>query len=243
MHLINKIKRYVTEVCAIMKMTEPKTATVASAAKANQSFFSKDGEGRFFSEGNGASAFFKPSRCAACKPEENRIQRQEKPDEPVTKDVSPGTAPPPAPVRIPRAARCVANPEFPDFGCFAGQLKLDIDDNLQSNAYQFYRVASLYPGNNELMWNTFLRYGLGVNLLQTSFGFLGTNKKWGTILSYGAGIGMKSYQFASNGELKLDIPIPLGKGINLDIKFDLNTNPASPADEKVNTSIGISGRF
>jgi hypothetical protein len=227
-----------------MKTTEPKTATVASAAKANQPFFLKEGEGSFFSESNGASAFFKPSKCVTCKPEENSIQRQEKPDEPVTKDVSPGTTPsPPTPVRTPRAARCITNPAFPDFGCFAGQLKLDVDENLQNNAYRFYQAANLHPGDNELMWNTFLRYGIGRNLLQTSFGFMGANKKWGNILSYGAGIGMKSYQFLKDGELKLDIQIPVGKGVNLDIKFDYNTNPDKPADEKVNTSIGISGRF
>ena len=176
--------------------------------------------------------------------QENTIQRQEKPDEPVTKEASPDTTPsPPAPVRVPRAARCVTNPKFPDFGCFTTQLKLDVDENLVNNANQFYGIATLYPGDNELMWNTFLRYGLGVNLLQTNLGFLGINKKLGTILSYGTGIGMKSYQFASDGQLKLDIPIPLGKGINLDIKFDLNTSPDKQGDEKVNTSIGISGRF
>ncbi|HTN06764.1 eCIS core domain-containing protein [Agriterribacter sp.] len=44
-----------------MKTAEPKTATVASNAKANQPFFSKEGNGSFFGEGKEASAFFKPS--------------------------------------------------------------------------------------------------------------------------------------------------------------------------------------
>jgi hypothetical protein len=55
---------------------------------------------------------------------------------------------------------------------------------------------------------------------------------------------MKSYQFIQSGELKLDIPIPIGNGVNLDIKFDLNVDPNNMRDVKgVNTSVGISGRF
>ncbi|HTN06763.1 hypothetical protein [Agriterribacter sp.] len=214
----------------------------APANTAHYPFFQKENNTNFF--GN-TSHFFTAvqKKCTSGVQEQNIIQRQEKPDEPVTKETSPGTAPLPTPVRTPRAARCVTNPAFPDFGCFAGQLKLDVDENLQNNAYQFYQAANLHPGDNELMWNTFLRYGIGRNLLQTSFGFMGANKKWGNMLSYGAGIGMKSYQFLKDGELKLDIQIPVGKGVNLDIKFDYNTNPDKPADEKVNTSIGISGRF
>jgi hypothetical protein len=190
---------------------------------------------------------FVQTKCADCEQEENLVQRQERPDETEAKDVSPDTKQPVAPEparKTPRTTKCNMNPEFPDFGCFAGQLKLDIDDNLRNNAYQFYRVASLYPGDNELMWNTFMRYGLGVNLLETSFGFLGVNKKWGSILSYGTGVGLKSYQFLQKGELKLDIPIPLGKGVNLDIKFDLNVDPDNIRDIKgVDTTIGITRRF
>ncbi len=222
-------------------MKAAQLTTAATPAKKNIPFFNKEREPSFFhpvtiGSSKSAQAFFS----------NNMIQRQEKPDESVTESNTPNhnepTATPPIPRSV-RADKCNSSPEFPNFSCFTQALKLDVDDNLQSNAYQFYRVASLHPGDNELMWNTFLRYGLGVNLLQTSFGFLGANKKWGTILSYGAGIGMKAYQFANDGKLKLDIPIPLGKGINLDIKFDLNTKPDKPTDEKVNTSIGISGRF
>lgn len=243
-----------------MKTAEPKTATVATVQKANQPFFSKKAEGSFFGESSiGDSAFFKltndfsiggggaiQKKCTACGQEENRIQRQEEPGPTETKPASPD--PKQVPVIPPkkwaaRAGRCVTDPAFPDFACFAGQLKLDIDENILNNAHQFYQAANLHPGDNELMWNTFLRYGIGVNLLQTNFGFLGTGKKWGNILSYGTGIGMKSYQFIKDGALKLDIQIPVGKGVHLDIKFDYNTNPVKPADEKVNTSIGISGRF
>ena len=102
----------------------------------------------------------------------------------------------------------------------------------------------MYPGNNDMMWNTFLRYGLGVNLLQTSFGFLGASKTLGTALSYGTGIGLKSYEFFKSGKLELDVPIPLGKDLNLNLKLDLNADPNNLTNVKdVNTGIGISGHF
>lgn len=222
-------------------MKAAQLTTAANPAKKNTPFFNKEREQDFFHPL--ASG---PSTTEQTFFSTGMIQRQEKPDESVTESNTPNpnepTATPPIPRSV-RADKCNSSPEFPNFSCFTQALKLDVDDNLQSNAYQFYRVASLHPGDNELMWNTFLRYGLGVNLLQTSFGFMGADKKWGTILSYSAGIGLKSYQFATDGKLNLDIPIPLGKGINLDIKFDLNTKPDKSTDEKVNTSIGISGRF
>jgi len=218
-------------------MKATRLTTAATPAKKNIPFFNKESE----------PSFFHPLTIGSSKNlQEFFSKNMEKPDESITESNTPNanepTATPPLPRSL-RADKCSSSPEFPNFPCLTQALKLDIDDNLQSNAYQFYRAATLFPGNNELMWNTFLRYGLGVNLLQTSFGFMGANKKWGTILSYGAGIGLKSYQFATDGKLNLDIPIPLGKGINLDIKFDLNTKPDKPTDEKVNTSIGISGHF
>ncbi|MDR4518602.1 MAG: hypothetical protein MRK00_14630 [Nitrosomonas sp.] len=143
-----------------------------------------------------------------------------------------------------RTSRCYANPEFPDFRCLASALKLDIDENLWANAHQFYRVATLFPGDNELMWNTFLRYGLGVNLLQTSFGFLGANETLGTILSYGTGVGLKSYDFLNNGVLELDIPISIGQGFKLDLQLDLNADPNDLAHvRQVGAGIGFSGHF
>lgn len=176
--------------------------------------------------------------------DQTMIQREPQQEEREPKDIT-QQPPSPGPANKPlRADRCMANPEFPDFGCFATQLKLNLDENLINNAHQFLRIASLYPGDSELMWNTFMRYGMGVNLLQTSFRFLGTDKKWANILSYGSGIGMKAYQFTQTGELKLDFQIPLKKDLNLNIKFDLNADPNDPTKIKgVDTGIGISGRF
>lgn len=181
------------------------------------------------------------------KQEKKMLQRQEQPDVTITKDFSPepeesssarpggGSA---------RANRCYTNPEFPDFRCLAYALKLDIDENLWNNAHHFYRAASLFPNDNELMWNTFLRYGLGVNLLQTSFGFLGANETLGTVLSYGTGVGLKSYNFFKNGVLELDVPIPLGRGVNLDLQLDLNADPNNLTNIRgVNAGVGISGHF
>ncbi len=179
--------------------------------------------------------------------EDGMIQRQEQPDVTGTEDISPD--PEESSATRPeggstRANRCYTNPEFPDFRCLASALKLDIDENLWNNAHHFYRAASLFPDDNELMWNTFLRYGLGVNLLQTSFGFLGTNERLGTVLSYGTGIGLKSYDLFQNGVLKLDVPIPLGRGVNLDLQLDLNADPNNLTNvRKASVGVGFSGHF
>lgn len=173
------------------------------------------------------------------------VQLQPQQEEREPKDISQSPTQQPAPANKPlRIGSCLANPEFPDFGCFAAQLKLNVDQNLINNAHRFLQIATLYPGDSKLMWDTFLRYGMGVNLLQTSFRFLGTDRKWSNILSYGTGIGMKAYQFTQTGQLKLDFQIPLKKDLNLDIKFDLNADPNDPTKiNGVDSGIGISGRF
>lgn len=153
------------------------------------------------------------------------IQRQEHDDATNTEDLSFD----PSAARFSngstRVNRCYTNPEFPDFRCLVFALKNDIDENLRANAHHFYRIASLFPDDNEQMWNTFMRYGLGVNLLQTSFEFLGANETFSSILSYGTGVGLKSYNFFQNGALELDVPTPLGQGFNLDLQFGLNADP------------------
>ncbi len=207
-------------------------------------FFYKKVEGESPVKHGPISPFFKGNNgvpTIQAKPEtpgNDIIQRQEHPD------VSNTTPPsPPVPGSY-RARKCLEHPEFPNFGCFAQELKLDIDENMWNNAHQFSRVAALHPGDKDMMWNTFLRYGLGVNLLKTSFGFLGAKDTLGTVLSYGAGAGLKSYDLLKNGKLQLDVPIPLGKNLNLDLKLDLNTDPNNLSSIKsVDTSIGISGHF
>jgi len=167
------------------------------------------------------------------------IQREEEPDATVATDSSPGFAASSA-----RTDRCYTNPEFPDFLCLAQALKLDVDENLWNNAHYFYRTAALYPGDDEMMWDTFMRYGLGVNLLQTSFGFLGADETLGTILSYGTGIGIKSYDFFQNGVLELDVPIPIGPDVNLDLRLDLIADPDNLRNvTSVAAGVGVSGHF
>ena len=139
---------------------------------------------------------------------------------------------------------CSNDPRFPDFGCFGQQLKLDVDENLINNAHQFLRVANLFPGDKQLMLDTFLRYGIGRNNLVTTFQFMGVNKKWSDILSYGSGVLLKSYGVATNGKLQLDVQIPLKKDLNLDLKFDLDTGKEDPSKgTRTEGSVGISGRF
>lgn len=244
-------------------------STTASLAKQNSHFFDKESRHHFFSGDVINRPFFSENqtaqpvvqtrrltnavvpalqkKCAHCEEEDKRIQRQEQPGESVTKTNTTDPNEPAAPTPVPRSLRvgkCNSTPEFPNVSCLTQALKLDVDENLWNNASQFYRVASLYPGNNDLMWNTFLRYGLGVNLLQTSFEFLGASKTLGTALSYGTGIGLKSYEFFKSGKLELDLPIPLGKDLNLNLRLDLNADPNNLTNVKdVNTGIGISGHF
>ena len=226
--------------------------------RAKQPFFSKEAEESFFGDSRtGDFNFFKPAnelstggsdtiqrKRAAREQEGNTIQREEQPDATETKPSSPEPAAPIPFGRKPHAANCSSNPKFPNLGCYGQQLKLDIDENLFNNAHQFNRVATLFPGDNQLMLDTFLRYGLGKNLLETSFGFAGVNKKWSSILSIGTGVTLKAYDVFQNGNLKLDVQLPLGKGVNLDVKFDYTANPINPGEEKgINTVIGVSGSF
>lgn len=209
----------------------------ATPAKKNTPFFNKESEQGFFHSSINEQPFFS-------KRNNNTIQRQEQRDPEETKSVKPDDTPPIPLGRKPRATKCSADPRFPDLGCYGQQLKLDIDENLFNNAHQFSRVASLFPGDNNLMLETFLRYGIGKNLLETSFGFAGANKKWSSILSYGTGVALKSYDVIKNGKLKLDVQLPIGNNVNLDVKLDFNTNPNDKAgEEKFNTVIGVSGRF
>lgn len=185
------------------------------------------------------------SKCTECEEEENIVQRQEEEDFSITNSPETEEASSQNPGHgSPRANRCLENPRFPDFPCLAYALKLDIDENLQNNAHQFYRIASLYPQDSELMFNTFMRYGLGANLLTTSFRFMGANETLGTILTYGTGIGLKSYDFFQDGRLQLDVPIPLGRGVNLDFQLDLNANPDNLTEIRdVSAGVGVSGHF
>ncbi|WP_103069645.1 hypothetical protein [Aquimarina sediminis] len=217
--------------------------------KKREPFFNQKGQGVFFSRTNKNTPSFFGENTIQKKENVNTdvIQKQDGPDQ-VTEENNPPESSTSTTTSqgggTPRTNRCYTNPEFPDFRCLAYALKLDVDENLWNNAHHFYRVASLYPGNNELMWNTFLRYGLGINLLQTSFGFLGANETLGSVLSYGTGIGLKSFEFFQNGELQLDIPIPLGRGVNLDFQFDLNANPDDLTQIRgVSGGVGLSGHF
>ena len=177
------------------------------------------------------------------------IQRQEaeQPDATVTATVSPdATENTPAgsePSSF-RAGICMRNPAFPDFPCLLRALKLDVDDNIRTNAHHFFRIATLFPDRPDLMWNTFMRYGIGVNLLQTTYGFLGAEGMLNNVLSYGTGIGFKAYDFAKNGVLTLDLPIPLTDSLNLELNFDLAADPTDRYRVRgLQTGVGLSGSF
>jgi hypothetical protein len=243
-----------------LKTVEPEKKSVSTSETETQPFFSKERERTFFDRSridrlsffNGPNDVARATKnaiqrkCTGREKDENPIQRQEQQEPPEQKPESPDTRDELAPLpvgRKPRVTKCSSDPRFPDFGCFGQQLKLDIDENLINNAHQFSRVASLFPGDDQLMFDTLLRYGLGPNILETSFGFAGASKGWSKVLTYGAGGALKTYDILANGELKLDVQLPLGKGFKLDINLDIDTNPSEPGEERFNTSIGVSRSF
>ncbi len=239
-----------------MIMAGKKRVPATVQRKADAPFFGKGRDAFFgretakeqspFFEFSKSNSFSSDSSSVQMKTiQENKlIQRQEQPDPEETKPVKPDETPPIPLSRKPRTANCSSDPKFPNLGCYGQQLKLDIDENLFNNAHQFIRVATLFPGDNQLMFDTFLRYGIGKNLLETSFGFAGANKKWSSILSYGTGAALKTYDLLQNGKLKLDVQLPIGNNVNFDFKLDINTNPNDKAgEEKFNTVIGVSGSF
>ena len=186
------------------------------------------------------------------KPEQSMIQRDEDPVATVTKDATPSNtaAPSPAGSGPPspsfRTNRCFTNPEYPNFPCLLAALKLDVDENLWNNAHHFYRTASLYPGRNDLMLDTFMRYGVGLNNLETIYGFMGADETTSTVLSYLTGIGLKAYTFTDSGELTLDIPWEITDGLNLEFNLDLNANPDNLFNTRewdVNAGVGLTGHF
>ena len=139
---------------------------------------------------------------------------------------------------------CSLNPVFPDFRCFIIHLKRNIDTNLYNNAHHFTQIASLYPDDSQMMQDAFMRYGLGVNILETSYQFLGADAGLATGLAYGTGIGLKAFDLFSNGELLLDYQINLTDDVNLDLRLDLHANPDDLLDIRdFNTGVGISGHF
>jgi hypothetical protein len=237
-----------------MRRNKSKIPSVDPVQNVKGSFFSRNADNNFFKEEqSNRNSFFNPMiesgnggdvvqrKCTECEKEEKTVQRQESPEEPEQKPSSPEETAPPL-SRRPGLMNCSNDPRFPDFGCFGQQLKLDIDENLINNAHQFSRVSTLFPGDNKLMLDTFLRYGIGRNNLVTTFQFAGVNKKWSDILSYGTGVLLKSYDVAANGKLQLDVQIPIKKGLNLNLKFDWDSGKDDPSKgARTEGTVGFSG--
>ena len=78
--------------------------------------------------------------------EKTLVQRQKQPDTTVVKDTpsNPKKSSTKNQEEKPtRASKCYMNPEFPDFQCLTYALKLDIDENLWSNADHFFLAAAV----------------------------------------------------------------------------------------------------
>ena len=229
-----------------MKSTEVKknSSNVHLQKKANTPFFGRDGRDTFFSEAKTESQSFFPStiiqpklKISQSSQKNNIIQREDT----KTTETSNKTASTKPNTTAKQTKKCNEDPRFPDFICLGKALELDVSENLQNNGYHFLRVASLYPNDNKLMWDTFMRYGLGVNLLETSFGFMGANKTLSSVLSYGTGIGIKTATLLQSGKLELDYSKELEKGTRLHLTFELNTDPNNLRDvSSVFVGVGFS---
>ena len=93
-----------------------------------------------------------------------------------------------------------APPVFPDFPNLALKLEDDIGQNLFDYGHHFYRLATLFPDQPELLQQAFGRYALGKNVLDTGFRFLGLDENTASRLSLGTGILFKGLNFVKDGE-------------------------------------------
>ena len=137
-----------------------------------------------------------------------------------------------------------APPVFPDFPNFALKLEDDIGQNLFDYGHQFYRLATLFPDQPELLQQAFGRYALGKNVLDTGFRFLGLDESTASRLALGTGILFKGLNFVKDGEIVLDFQFDIGRGLKLETSLDLGVNPQDRNQvRKAEAGIGIVGRF
>ncbi len=126
--------------------------------------------------------------------------------------------------------------------CFLSQLKMNIDENLANNAHHMYRIGTLFPNQPEMLENAFFRYGLGLNLLQSTYSFLGTQDSMVTPLSLATGIGLKAMTFVREGEFIFDYQLDLPNDFRLEFNIGLNGDPENLLDTsryQLETGIGI----
>lgn len=158
------------------------------------------------------------------------IQRDPQPAPPVSKPPAPSPDPDPA--------------VFPDFPSLIPQLRLNLEENLYANAHHFYAAAALYPNDPAKMEETFARYAVGANFLETGFQFLGFGSEAASWLALGSGLAYKGYTFATDGVLQLDYQLDLTDAVKLETKVDLSATSGDPTEvDRVDVGLGVVGHF
>jgi hypothetical protein len=147
-------------------------------------------------------------------------------------------------VARPALQRQTEPPRFPDFPRLVTALSDDIGENLYDFGHHFYRIATLYPDQPDLLEDAFARYALGRNVLETGYSFLGAEPGTAEALALTSGITFKGLNFLATGELVVDLQFDLGEDLRLETGIDLAVNPDDVTDVKrVDVGIGVVGHF
>jgi len=144
----------------------------------------------------------------------------------------------------PALQRQTEPPRIPDFPGLVTALSHDIGENLYDYGHHFYRIATLYPDQPDLLEDAFARYALGQNVLETGYSFLGAEPGAAEALALTTGITFKGVNFLATGELVIDYQFDLGRDLRLETGIDLAVNPDDFTDVKrVDAGIGVVGHF
>ena len=134
-------------------------------------------------------------------------------------------------------------PRLPDVPGLVNALSDDIGANLFTYGHHFYRVATLYPDQPDLLEETFGRYALGANVLETGFAFLGADVGTAQALALGTGITFKGVNFLRTGELTIDYQFDLGRDVKLEAAVDLGVSEDFSKVKKVDAGLSVVGHF
>jgi hypothetical protein len=134
-------------------------------------------------------------------------------------------------------------PTLPDVPGLVNALSDDIGANLFTYGHHFYRVATLYPDQPDLLEETFGRYALGANVLETGFAFLGADVGTAQALALGTGITFKGVNFLRTGELTIDYQFDLGRDVKLEAAVDLGVSEDFSQVKKADAGLSVVGHF
>jgi len=92
--------------------------------------------------------------------------------------------------------------------------------------------------------DTFFRYGLGLNVLKTSFRYAGFKGDAADKVAVGTGVLLKGLTFVRQGEFTLDFQVDVGGGFKFETNLQLGVNPKDVSEvRKAGVNIGLVRRF